>query len=153
LAIALGMRAVMLAALGRPQDAAAFLEEMLAGGAPFVAAVHEYPFALEITWTAIEVGADRELLAAVEALPYRTPWAQAAIDALRGDLERAVDALAETGDVTMEAVARLRLAEWLVGEGRRAEADTELRRALAFYRSVGATHHVRRAETLLAASA
>jgi probable HAF family extracellular repeat protein len=38
-------------------------------------------------------------------------------------------------------------------EGRRPEADEQLQHALAFYRSVGATHHVRECEALLAASA
>jgi len=41
----------------------------------------------------------------------------------------------------------------LVEEGRRAEADEHLRRALAFYRSVRATRYIREGETLLAASA
>ena len=48
---------------------------------------------------------------------------------------------------------RLRSAEQLVHEGRRAEADEQLRRALAFYRSVGATRWIREGEALLAASA
>jgi hypothetical protein len=41
----------------------------------------------------------------------------------------------------------------LVEQGRRAEADEHLHRALAFYRSVGATRYVREGESLLAASA
>ena len=36
------------------------------------------------------------------------------------------------------------------GEGRRAEADAELKRSLAFWRSVGATAYVREGEALLA---
>jgi hypothetical protein len=48
---------------------------------------------------------------------------------------------------------RLCAAEQLVAEGRRAEADEQLAQALAFYRSVGATRHVREAEALLAATA
>jgi hypothetical protein len=40
-----------------------------------------------------------------------------------------------------------------VRHGKRAEADRELRSALAFYRSVGATRFVREGEALLAASA
>ena len=51
-----------------------------------------------------------------------------------------------------EASARLCAAEALVREGRRAEADTELNLALAFWRSVGATAYVREAEALLAAA-
>jgi hypothetical protein len=41
----------------------------------------------------------------------------------------------------------------LVDAGRRAEAGGQLARALAFYRSVGATRYVGRAEALLPASA
>ena len=48
---------------------------------------------------------------------------------------------------------RLCAAEQLVSEGRRAEADEQLRPALAFYRSVGAKRYVREGEALLAASA
>ena len=45
----------------------------------------------------------------------------------------------------LEAIARLRARAQLVAEGRRAEADEQLQRALAFYRSVGATRYVRQA--------
>ena len=52
-----------------------------------------------------------------------------------------------------EADARLRAAEQHAAAGRRAEASAELDRALAFYRSVGATRYIRQGEALLAASA
>ena len=51
-----------------------------------------------------------------------------------------------------EAVARLAAAEQLADSGRRAEADAQLQRALAFYRAVGATRVVREAERLLSAA-
>jgi hypothetical protein len=51
------------------------------------------------------------------------------------------------------AFYRLRAAEQFVAEGRRAEADEQLRSALSFYRGVGATRYVREGEALLAASA
>jgi class 3 adenylate cyclase/tetratricopeptide (TPR) repeat protein len=70
-----------------------------------------------------------------------------------GDLVAAADVYADMHCVSDEADVRLRAAEALVAEGRRAEADEQLRRALAFYRSVGATAYIRRAESLLAASA
>jgi thioredoxin-like negative regulator of GroEL len=63
-----------------------------------------------------------------------------------------VEIFREIGSVPEEAYARLRLAEQLVAEGRRAEADEQLRRSLAFWRSVGATRYVRRGEALLAAA-
>jgi hypothetical protein len=61
--------------------------------------------------------------------------------------------LDEIGAATQAAFLRLRAAEQLVHEGRRAEADDQLSRALAFYRSVGATRYIREGEALLAASA
>ena len=44
-------------------------------------------------------------------------------------------------------------AELLVQDGRRAEADAELERALAFWRTAGATAFIRQGEALMAASA
>ena len=44
-------------------------------------------------------------------------------------------------------------AEALITDGRRAEADAELARALAYFRSVRATAYTGRGEALLAASA
>jgi len=70
-----------------------------------------------------------------------------------GSFVDAAERLAEAGMRTEEAYARLRAAESLAREGRRAEAQAQLEPALAFYRSVGAAAYVRRAEKLLAASA
>jgi hypothetical protein len=47
----------------------------------------------------------------------------------------------------------LRAAEGFVERGDRGRADEQGRRALAFFRSVGATRYVRDGERLLAASA
>jgi hypothetical protein len=47
----------------------------------------------------------------------------------------------------------LRAAGKLVAAGRRVEADEQLGRALAFFRSVGATRYIREGEALLAATA
>ena len=54
--------------------------------------------------------------------------------------------------VHLHAHDRLHAAKALAADGRRAEADVQLRRALAFYRSVGATRYVREGEALLAAA-
>ena len=66
---------------------------------------------------------------------------------LVGGLRRAM------GVTGYESLARLRAAEGLAAAGRRAEADAQLQRALAFFRSVGATRYIREGEALLAASA
>jgi hypothetical protein len=46
--------------------------------------------------------------------------------------------------------ARLRAAETLSADGRRAEAAVQLERALVFYRSVGATQYISEGEAVLA---
>ena len=71
----------------------------------------------------------------------------------RPDPKQPADICGGMGAATQEARVRLWLAETLVEQNRRGEADVELQRALAFYRSVGATRYIRQAEGLLAASA
>jgi tetratricopeptide (TPR) repeat protein len=72
---------------------------------------------------------------------------------LEGDLERAADISARDGWLVEEAELRLRAAEALVASGRRREADVQLQKAVAFYRTVGATRYIREGEALLAATA
>jgi hypothetical protein len=83
----------------------------------------------------------------------RLPGVRAGIAYASGDPVTAAEVCAEMGLPTEEAQARLAAARLLVAQGRRAEADEQLGRALAFYRSVGASRYVREGESLLAASA
>jgi class 3 adenylate cyclase len=69
-----------------------------------------------------------------------------------GNHSLAADLQAAMGSPTLEAFYRLAAAEALIAAGRRAEGEAELERALAFYRTVGATAYLQRAETLLTAS-
>jgi AAA ATPase domain len=104
-----------------------------------------------LAWTLFVLGRAHELL---EVLPHDdVPWVSAARSFATGDLRTAADICSAMGAVTQEARDRLFLADALIDENRRAEADGELRRALAFYRSVGASRYIREAEGLLAASA
>jgi DNA-binding SARP family transcriptional activator/class 3 adenylate cyclase len=104
-----------------------------------------------LAWTLSALGRGQEL---IEVLPPSdVPWVQAAAAFAAGDLRRAADICGGMGAVTQEARDRLWLAEALINQNRRAEADVELQRALAFYRSVGATRYIREGESLLAASA
>jgi tetratricopeptide (TPR) repeat protein len=107
---------------------------------------------LDAAVVARDLGLGDRLLEASEAA-IETPWLVAARAILRGDLGAAAAVYAEAGDRAGEAYVRLRLAKELAAAGRRADADVELQRALAFYRSVGATRYVREGESLLAASA
>lgn len=104
-----------------------------------------------LAWTAFPLGRGRELL---EVLPDNdVPWVRAARAFATGDLREAADICASMGARSEEARDRLWLAEALVREQRRAEADIELHRVLAFYRSVGASRYVREAEALLSVTA
>jgi class 3 adenylate cyclase/tetratricopeptide (TPR) repeat protein len=95
------------------------------------------------------LGRQREFLDFV-ARATLTPWRAAAEAYVSGDFLGAAEAYREIGAGPDEAYARLRAAEALVREGRRAEADPELQRALAFWRSAGATAYLREGEALLA---
>jgi predicted ATPase/class 3 adenylate cyclase len=104
-----------------------------------------------LAWTLSPLGRGQEL---IDALPtIDTPWVRAAQAFAVRDLRRAADICHEMGAATEEARDRLWLAQELIEQSRRPEADVELQRALAFYRSVGATRYIREAEGLLAASA
>jgi class 3 adenylate cyclase/tetratricopeptide (TPR) repeat protein len=91
----------------------------------------------------------------IEMLPAASPfrWMTAARAFSVGDFRRAAEICAEIGSKPDEAHARLRAAEQFVEQGRRAEADHQLQKVLAFYRSVDATRYIREGEALLAATA
>jgi tetratricopeptide (TPR) repeat protein len=88
----------------------------------------------------------------VSTLPDR-PYVRAPTAVLAGDYVSAAGLYADDGWRVDEAEVRLRAAESLVAQGRRAEGDAQLQLALAFYRSVRATRFIREAEALLAATA
>jgi predicted ATPase/class 3 adenylate cyclase len=98
------------------------------------------------------LGVREEVTQVLDGLPDR-PSVHVAAAVLEGDFGRAADMSAQEGWLVEEAELRLRAAEALVGTGRRAEADVQLQRALAFYRSVDATRFIREGEALLAATA
>jgi class 3 adenylate cyclase/tetratricopeptide (TPR) repeat protein len=100
------------------------------------------------------VGRQGEFLEGVsQATKFPNPWRVAAAAYASADFLRAAEVYEDIGAGPEEAFARLRAAESLVREGRRAEADAELQRALSFWRSVGASAYVREGEALLAESA
>jgi class 3 adenylate cyclase/tetratricopeptide (TPR) repeat protein len=78
----------------------------------------------------------------------RTPWLDAATAVANGELALAADVFERMGSKPNEARARLEAARRLAAEDL-AEAREHCRRALSFYRSVGATRYLREAEELL----
>jgi class 3 adenylate cyclase/tetratricopeptide (TPR) repeat protein len=107
----------------------------------------------ELALVARSAGREDDFRELLSRGPKYTRWLDAAEAIVEDDLRGAADILAETGALPVEAFCRLRAAQALVAEGRRAEADEQLRPALAFYRGVRATRYVREGEALMAASA
>ena len=109
----------------------------------------------EIGHLAEELGvADQLRKVFVEASAYRdVPWTRTALLALDGNFHEAAEIFASMGNPTLEARMRLRAGERFIAQGRQAEGEGEAEKALAFYRQVGATYYVDRAEALLCRSA
>ena len=134
LAPALAQRAVALIALGRSAEVSDIVDELLA---------------LPLHYSVVHrsrVGADRSrprrrIRTAGGGQPLDPVALRRARDRGR-TFEAAADVLAEMGDVADEAYARLRSGN-----------DDQVQRALAFYRSVGATRYIEEGEALLAATA
>ena len=100
----------------------------------------------------VALGRASGFAALIEESRVKTPWRKAAAAYVSGDFQTAAAVYSEIGALPEAADARLRAAEVLVGEGRRAEAATELKRSLAFWRSVGAIAYVRQGEAQLPAA-
>jgi class 3 adenylate cyclase/tetratricopeptide (TPR) repeat protein len=113
-------------------------------------AVWALPFGFLFSRISIEFRA--ELATALESAPA-WPWKELAFACLDRDFARAADMWAESGSPTWEAQLRLLAAEELAEAGRVPEAEEQSAKALAFYRSVGATFFIERAGKLLAKSA
>jgi AAA ATPase domain len=150
-ALAFQARAVLAA--GSVEKASGLASELLAMLARQRAVVAEPDWSgeLAIVLQALKRGADLINFAAQVTTP--TPWLEAATAVAMGEFKRAADLYAEIGSLPDEAFARLRAAEHLLATGQRAEGNTQLQRAAAFYRKARATAYVREAEALLAASA
>jgi hypothetical protein len=99
------------------------------------------------------LGMHEEARRMVEAAPEQSRWRPILVAIHDGRLVAAADELAEVGDLESEARMRLYAAKRLAGEGRRAEADAQLQRAISFYRRAGAPALVQQAEALLTATA
>jgi len=134
---------------GRSEDAASEVDALLAEVG--VEDVRDVTFWAPHLAAAMDaLGRGQEFLERAPGLGTATPWLEAASCWVRGEFERAADLFGEIGSLPDEALARLRAAEKLVAAGRRPEADEQLARALAFWRSVGATRYIREGEALLA---
>jgi class 3 adenylate cyclase/tetratricopeptide (TPR) repeat protein len=141
----LARAARLFADLGRMDEAGVVADEVLEMRGAIVAS--------EVAWCANALNRVEETRRMLDRSRLQTRWEEAARALLERDFEQAASIFHEVGQLDDEAEARLRAAEQLVQAGRRAPADAQLHKALAFYRSVEATRYIREAESLLAASA
>ena len=107
---------------------------------------------VQINGVAKRLGIRKDVRALLEQAPP-TAWKEPALAGAEGDFVRAAELFVERGYPALEAWARMNAAEELIESGRQAEGEAELEKALAFYRSVGATFFVERGEALLAQAA
>jgi tetratricopeptide (TPR) repeat protein len=121
----------------------AFLDEF--GARPMGFCAINFP---RLAFAAVQTGLEAELIDMLAAQP-EWRWSDAVRKILARDFVAAAERLKQIVSLTDEAEARLRAAEQLVAEGRRAEADEQLQLTLGFYRSVGATRFIREGEALL----
>jgi class 3 adenylate cyclase/tetratricopeptide (TPR) repeat protein len=101
-----------------------------------------------------ELGVAETILEAMETVPPKRfiVWREMVRLALAGDAVAAADVASETGAHAIEANLRLLAGKRLIARGMDAEGETELRKALDFFRSVEGTHRIATIEALLASS-
>jgi len=143
----LGYRAYVLAAAGRRDEMEALLEEILRD--------HDLtdPWQYLLAPLLVELGRGQEFIAALGDDAPATPWVEAARALALGDFGGGAAIFGEIGARALQAQAHVLHAEALARAGRCSEADAELNRALAYFRSIHATAYAHRSEVLLAATA
>jgi class 3 adenylate cyclase len=147
---ALAVSAYVLAAAGRADEAQPILSELFAAGPADLSTICESSANCVL---AAEIVGRRDEARQWLGTQCDFPWFVAARALADQEYVAAAESLDSMGAARSAALARLRAAQELARVGRRAEADDQLRPALGFFRSVGATRFIREAEALLAASA
>jgi len=135
LGTALAGLARLLLAAGRGSDAETLVTEVGEIG------LNPYGWP-DLSIALVGLGRGHDFAAVADQSPGPSAWLDAAKAFASGDYVGAADLYARIGSLPDEADARLRSA-----------IESEVRRALEFYRAVGATRYIREGESLLAASA
>jgi predicted ATPase/class 3 adenylate cyclase len=152
---ALAFRARAEAQAGRRDEARRLADELLSAwaSAPHSMLDSHLQSFVDAAEVLRVLGRGAELISVAATANHETRWTEGARAFVSDNFLQAAEIYAATGSLPDEAFARLRAAEALIAEGRRAEGDVQLERALAFYRSVGAKAFLAEAETLLAKTA
>ncbi|HJR94367.1 MAG TPA: AAA family ATPase [Gaiellaceae bacterium] len=129
--------------VGRGREARALFLEA-------VPVLRKHPYARP--WMIAEVAVDLGETSAIREIftgLTPSPGSRAMIAVLDGRFDEAAELYGVAHNRLFEAEARLRRAEQLFTAGQAADGGEQLDKALAFYRSVGATHFVERGQRLI----
>jgi class 3 adenylate cyclase/tetratricopeptide (TPR) repeat protein len=135
--------ALMYVKLGRLEDARSLADELLAVNPRG---------STELTLVADRLGLSAAIARAFDDAPFERRRDAMRRAAAQQRFEDAAKIAARIGERALAADLHLAAAEALLETGRSEEAHAQLDRALAFYRSVGATRFIRDAEALLKAA-
>jgi tetratricopeptide (TPR) repeat protein len=144
--------AYVLDADGENDEAAVLVDEAL-GRLESRSGTAFFPAPSEVVHLWLRYAGAERVGSLLGGMTSETPWLQAGRLLAAGDLHGALEIYRQKESATDIALLQQLIAKHLVDSGRRAEANAYLDEALAFYRSVGATREIRKAEKLLAATA
>jgi predicted ATPase len=154
LAPALVIRAAVLVAQDRAEEASRLAAEVLAQDCVFVAALLELASPatpIELAWLLRDLHGQAELARAL-TVTRSNPWLEAAAAIAHDDFATATTVVAAIGAPSVEAYTQLRAAKEMISLGQSREATALLESALAFYGSVGAIRYIQDAEAALASA-
>jgi hypothetical protein len=143
----LGGAAGVFARAGYLEKARATLDEALALCTSLE--LPYYSFAPNLMLPALDLGLEAAFLECFAPHADADAWTGPAVTACHGDLLVAAEDMSRCGAAYFEAELAIRAAARMRADGDAAGADEQVLRALAFYRSVGATADIAGAEALL----
>jgi len=144
-------RARLHAELGEEKDAARVVGELLEMWTE-TRSVYVESWILDAWFAAWPTGQEACLTRAIGESPVSVRWLDVLSAFIERDFDKAIAQLESMAATSPAALARLWAGEWLVEQGRPADAAAQLERALPFWRSVGAWRYLHRCEALLAAA-
>ncbi|HUG65778.1 MAG TPA: AAA family ATPase [Gaiellaceae bacterium] len=144
----LALTAALYAELGQLDEARGFALQV----PPLVreVGVHGALTRLGLFAEKLDIREDLRDAVAAGAGPSVPTWRSVIEHILAGELDAAADIMASAGNPTIEANLRKHLGVRMLAAGRTVDAEVELKRALEFYRSVGASAYVAQIERALA---
>jgi len=139
----LAQAAFVHVAAARRAEGEAFADELLALDP---GRLESGPLFFNLGWALQDLGRSGELAAPLARMTWESRWISAGRALAAEEFVRAADIYAETGNRFFEAYTRLRAAE-------AGAPGAQLNRAIDFFEQVGATAYLRRAESLVEATA